>query len=532
MAGWLSRYPKRSLDAKVNYHRGVWTVNVYAGTLLVARGAVLDATGRVPVAWAGPQVNWPMSRGTAGSFGGKYLNSFPVFLGFAAAFLIGLADWRRPLSMRNLDLIALLGFGPSLYFFDRAHIFSSVSLAYPPLVYLLGRMAWVGIRGRPPRPSRPVWPVWVLGAVVLFAIGFRIAFDVSKTSPVIDVGYSGVIGAERIAHGQSPYGHFPSASRLACAPPDFTGSYSAFVQPNGRCEAADTNGDTYGPVSYETYLPGYALYGWKGASDRSLNAGRFTSILFDSLCILGLALLGWRLGDTRLAATLPFAWVTYPFTQYALNSNTNDMIQAAFLIFALLFITTPFRRGLLGALASWVKFAPLLVMPMWLTYPDVRGPVRPKLRFAAGFVVATVATFSIIFLDYSSPLHAISVFVHRALVWQIGRDSPFSIWDWRQFHAAGIPNLHPIQLALTGLLVIGALAAAVWPRNKSPLQFVALTGALLLGFELVQTHWFYPYIPWFLPFVFLALLNPGRLLATPADNEPQPPPVRELAPVV
>ena len=46
------------------------------------------------------------------------------------------------------------------------------------------------------------------------------------------------------------------------------------------------------------------------------------------------------------------------------------------------------------------------------------------------------------------------------------------------------------------------------PRRKSPLQLAALTAALIVGFELVLTHWFYLYIPWFFPFALrlLALL--------------------------
>jgi hypothetical protein len=45
---------------------------------------------------------------------------------------------------------------------------------------------------------------------------------------------------------------------------------------------------------------------------------------------------------------------------------------------------------------------------------------------------------------------------------------------------------------------------------KTPLQLAALTGALLIGFELVLTHWFYLYIPWFFPFVAFAVLFSGR----------------------
>ena len=75
-----------------------------------------------------------------------------------------------------------------------------------------------------------------------------------------------------------------------------------------------------------------------------------------------------------------------------------------------------------------------------------------------------------------------------------------------------------MQQALELLLVGAALAFAWWPRRKSPLQLAALTGALLLGFELVLTHWFYLYLPWFFPFVALALLAP--LPGHARDDEP------------
>jgi hypothetical protein len=59
-------------------------------------------------------------------------------------------------------------------------------------------------------------------------------------------------------------------------------------------------------------------------------------------------------------------------------------------------------------------------------------------------------------------------------------------------------------------LIVGAVAAYFLPRRKSVLQLAALTGALLIGFELVLTHWFYLYIPWFFPFVAVAVIAGGR----------------------
>jgi len=113
----------------------------------------------------------------------------------------------------------------------------------------------------------------------------------------------------------------------------------------------------------------------------------------------------------------------------------------------------------------------------------------------------------VLFLE-PSPWHAARVFYDRTVSFQIGRDSPFSLWDWRQYHAKGLPDLHLVQRVLEGALLLGSLALGFFPRRRSPLRMAALTAAVLIGFELVLTHWFYLYLPWFFPFVVLALIAP------------------------
>ena len=527
---WLKHYPRVvTYDATYSAKDRNWTVHVWSGAAgEVAQGKVDDASGAVTEAFTGPQVAWGMARGGPGAFGGKKINSKPIWLGFCAIFLLGLADLRRLWSLRNLDLLVLLGFTASLWYFNRGDIFTSVPLAYPPLLYLLARTLWVGIRGRG-SPTRPVWPVWLLVAATVFLAGFKVGMNV-EASNVIDVGYAGPIGAERIVHeGKAPYGHFPVEGNLkACGLPDASGEIRDRIQTNGRCESANPTGDTYGPVSYESYIPAYLLFGWSGKWDK-LPTAHATAILFDLLCILGLGLVGLRFGGARLGATLAFAWAAYPFTQYVSSSNTNDSILPAFLIFGFWLAASPVKRGVFCALSAWTKFAPLIVAPLWMTYPDWRE-IRPQARFVAGFAVATLAAFSILLLE-PHPIHAVGTFWDRTFRPQIHRESPFSLWDWRQYHAKGIPDLHRVQQALEVLLVIGAVAAAFLPRRKSPLQLAALTAALLIGFELVLTHWFYLYIPWFFPFAAFALFAPTRepepRVEAPPEREHE---VRELVP--
>jgi len=541
VSDWVARYPEkgRVVDADHDRKQHLWRVSVWwqeAGE--IATGTVGE-DGRVLEAWTGPQVAWSMARGYPGTFGGKTINSLPVWLGFCFAFLVGLVDWRRPLRVRNLDLLVLLAFSASLWFFQDGDIFTSVPLAYPPLAYLLARTLWIGVHDRPPR-GRPLWPAWVLAAAAVFLLGFRIGLDVSS-SQVVDVGYSGVVGAHRTVHGQAPYGHFPvSDSGLKpCGPKNAEGEVEDRVQTNGRCESANPSGDTYGPVSYLAYVPALWTFGWNGSNDDLISA-KATAILFDVLCLVGLVLVGRRYGGARLAATLAFAWTAYPFTQYVLNSNTNDSIAPAFLIWGFWLAGSASARGAFCALGGWTKFFSLPVALLWLSYqpaakPAVRtsGPwegtrpnrevpsrasARQQALFLAGFAVATLAAFSVLLLE-PNPVHAARVFWDRTLGWQLDRPSPFSLWDWGRYHAAGIPDLAIVRRVLEVLLIVGALAVYFVPRRKSPLQLAALTTAVIVGVQLVMTHWFYFYIPWFFPFAAIALL---ATRGPPVPVEPAP----------
>ena len=254
---------------------------------------------------------------------------------------------RRLLSMRTLDLLVLLSFGFSLIWFNQGEIFTSVPLQYPPMVYLCLRLAWIAAsraraarrpRAAPAEPAAPARrrpafggsaPTWLLVSLLAVALALRFglnAFD----SNVIDVGYAGVIGADRITHGETPYGTFPSD----CA----------------TC-------DTYGPLNYIAYVPFELTQPWHGSWD-SLPAAHGAATLFDLLCIGGLAMLGWQLSGLRLGIGLALAWAAFPFTAYALESNSNDSLVAAMLIWGLVAARHPLGRGLLLGLALATKFAP------------------------------------------------------------------------------------------------------------------------------------------------------------------------------
>ncbi len=264
---------------------GNWEVGYFSKGKEVALVIVDPVTGLVRESWTGYQVAWKMARGYSGAFGHK-LDAPYVFLPLCALFLLGLLDWRRPWRVASLDLLVLLGFGASHFFFNRAEIGVSVPLAYPPLLYLLGRALWIGFRGRG-EGLRPVWPAAWLLIAALFLMGFRVGLNVAD-SGAIDVGYAGVVGADRIAHGQPIYDNFPSDV---------------------------SQGDTYGPVNYYAYVPFERIWPWSGTWN-DLPAAHGAAVFFDIATFALLFLLGRRIRPgpqgMKLAATLAFGWAAYP----------------------------------------------------------------------------------------------------------------------------------------------------------------------------------------------------------------------------
>jgi hypothetical protein len=515
VARWLGRYPRAAAVPTARFRKklDVWQVQVFSGRAgEVAQGKVTPA-GEVVEAWVGPEVGWPLARGDGV---GGVINRPLVWLPMCALFLAGLANFRRPLSLRNLDVLVVLLFSVYLWYFNEGRVFASAIAAAVPMAYLIARCAWIGWTNRA-SPAAAQAPVWVLVGATVLLIGFRVGLNAER-SPVLDVGYAGVIGADRLTDGVAPYGTFPERDTgTPCGPRSPDGDINDWVQENGRCESANALGDTYGPVNYHAYLPGLALFGWSGKWD-GLPAVHFTTILFDLLAILGLAAVGFRFGGTRLAALLAFAWAACPLTQYASSSNTNDVIMPVFLIWGFWLTTSSAGRGIFAALGAWTKLAALVIVPLWATYSDAREWRRIAV-FATAFAITTVLSFWALILG-GDPIEAFRVFYERTFEIQFDRRSPFSLWDWGQYHADGLPDLEWVQRLLQAALVVAAAAVAFVPRRKSPLQLAALTAALLIAFEFVLTHWSALYVAWFFPFLVLAVVAGDELGGVVPERRP------------
>jgi hypothetical protein len=455
------------------YLKGVgrWQVSYFSRKgKEIGQVIISDASGRVLEQWTGFQVAWTMARGYPGAFG-RHVNALYIWIPLCVQFVVPFINWRRPFSLRHLDLLVLLSFSVSLAYFNHGEIYKSVPLTYPPLVYLLVRMLGL-VRTRRSAPLRLLIPAPWLAIGVVFLLGFRIGLNVTDSN-VIDVGYAGVIGAQRITTDRALYGKYPSDNE---------------------------HGDTYGPANYEAYVPFEQIFGWSGLWD-DLPAAHAAAIAFDLLAVGLLFLLGLRIGGSTLGVALSYAWVSYPFTLYALESNSNDSLVAVLLLAVLLVATSPPARGVFAALAGLTKLAPLALAPLFATHGLRDLPLHRRPKALALFFLAfalTVAVVSIPALTHDS-LHEI---YERTVAYQDNRGSPFSVWGLY----GGMKGWQTVvQLAAVGL----ALGLAAIRRPPGLPSLAAAAAAILIALQLGIEHWFYLYIPWFFPLVMIALLARG-----------------------
>ncbi|MBA2764246.1 MAG: hypothetical protein H0U42_06115 [Thermoleophilaceae bacterium] len=465
---------------------GRWQVSYHDGGPELAQIQVDDASGQVAScspdgscreAWRGDQVAWTMARGYPGAFG-TAVNSPFIWLPLCALFFAAFFDPRRPFRLLHVDLLVLLSFGVSHFFFNAARIDLSVPLAYPVIAYLLVRMLIAGFRPRERAgPLVPFAPYWLLVGLIVILTAFRVGLNIVDSN-VIDVGYASVLGAEHIVKGEDIYGE------------DFS-------------EQVPT-GDTYGPFNYLVYVPFVLVFPPNGEWT-TVPAAHAAAIFFDLIVIIGLFVLGRRMRagpeGRMLGAALAFGWVAYPYTLFALSSNANDSLIAALLVLGLAGVSSTAVRAEVLALAAAAKFAPLVLFPLFVRGIEDRARPRTTLLFCAVFGLifgALLVAFAVL------QGGGIGEFYDRTIATQIDRSSPFGFWG------GSYPAIEWLQPILQAGVVVLGLLVAFRPSRRTIGQVAALGAAVLLAFQLTVDHWFYLYVVWFAPFALAALFGEYR----------------------
>lgn len=434
-------------------------VFVFIGGLGVLAALVPVGHGFVPKGggWFRPEV-----------VGGAF-TLYPLFIAvpWAACFVLGLFDWRRPLRVEHLDLLALAGFFLVAMLLSDDFSAAGLWLAAICLGWLFCRMvgAAVGVWRMPDlRPS--IGSRW-LGLAILILLLVRVG--TLAGSNILDVGQASSLGAWRVLHGLHLYGA------------------ASWQGPDGL---AIYHPDSYGPFAYYAYIPFVAVFPPAPAVIATL----LPALCFDALTLAGLYKLGRRLGQRPLGQAFMFAYLLYPFPDLSLMAETNDALIAALCVWTIVIAAErPVARGLLMAAAALTKFLPALLALQFL------GVRRGRLRY----VLTLVASLAVM-LAWPLITSGLTPFVNSTLGYQLldrGGGTQFSIWTYLPHVAIAARSV------LAAALVLLALSPTVRPPVQDAREHAALAAALLIGAQLLLGYWFYSYLTWFYPLLIIAIIQ-------------------------
>lgn len=477
----LARYPHMRVTVfpGLNGQRdlGLWVVTYFPpeshqSKFFGSPGQLVRIADRSGIVLENSSQSWPIPWEVGNSNPTYRIRLELVSALLAVILLVLLWDTRRFATTRNLDLLALLSLGVSLAFYDRGFVLISVPLQYPPMLYLAGRLLYVGVRRARTRQWAPEPAEWASSRTLWMALGAlvlaRLLYNL-LLGDTTDVSYASVLGANGIHHGWPLY--WPGSDHM----------------------------DAYGPTMYLSYLPFEFLFPdpdwlWNG-----LPAAHAAAITFDVLTVGGLIQLGRQLkpseGGTRLGLILALAWTANPWTLQPIAESTNDGLVALMLVAVLLAASSPALRG---SLLGWVvaaKFAPLALAGLFCFSTDRERRPRALILFGAALTLTT----GVIVWAFLPP-QGFGLFWSKTLGFQLSRHSFAGIWDQQ-------PELEPLRLALEAAVAALSAGLLLWPRRRELYQVAALAGVIIIGLELSLRAWSYLYVDWYMPAVLVAVLG-------------------------
>ena len=425
-----------------------------------------------------------MARGYPGAFGRK-LNAPYVWLPLCVLFLAPFIDVRRPLRLLHLDLLVLLAFGVSHVFFNRGEIGVSTPLVYPVLLYLLARVLLAGFRLAGPRGP---------------AGASRAADAAGRRARVPDrvPGRAERGGLERDRRGlRRRGGRGPDRGRR----PALRRGLLHRRRARRHLRAGEL-------PALRAVRAGAPLERTLGRSACGPRRGHQLRPARDRpACSCSGGVCGAVADGSALGVALAYGWVAYPYTAFALESNSNDSLVALGCVAALLAATSraTTRRGSGRGSRSASRRAAKFVTARPGAAVRTARAARVRRRAAS---------------SSSWPRSRRSCRTAGCASSMTGRsDTRRAV---RRRSASGARSIRStgcrpsLKAAAAGL----ALLVAFVPRRIDLRQTAALGAGVLIAIQLAATHWFYLYVVWFVPFVLVALFAAHARTSARAGHRP------------
>ena len=432
----------------------------------------------------------------------------------------------RALSVRNMDLLSILLFGPcillimhgslpggSLLFVKTGYVI----LFLLTLFYIIRLLLDCLMVRRPllePNLDSSGLRFSCLALLIFLAGSIAISLsplELRKDSPEIDLFVKHPISLEDALRINQLNNSETETARLTERGPGYPWFHefaltplAQDVAPQPEKTSPDVSEDKAETSNTEEKAPEVAATTEvKEASALSFNESqvywtKIIAILGHVLIVAGIIAFGYfHFGnfDTGVAAAVLYLLMPY---SYHFQTRLDHIIPAAFLIWSMVFYRRPWISGFLLGMASTLAYYPWFLIPLWVSFYWRRGVFR--------FAVSTLATMAImgltIFVFSENQEVCKSNLLNMVGFVGLILQRPQGFWD---VVAADVTYRIPVLAAYCGL----SISLLFWPPQKNLGVLLSCSAAILMGAQLIHPFQGGLYMAWYLPFLILTIFRPN-----------------------
>jgi len=238
-------------------------------------------------------------------------------------------------------------------------------------------------------------------------------------------------------------------------------------------------------------------------------AVRIMSILAHLAVISGLMFVGYRqFGDIQLGVAMSLLYLILPCTAFDIHL-AHMVIPAALIVWAIAAYRRPALAGALLGLACGSVFFPIFLLPIWIMFYWKRG----ALRFTGSLAVTGILLISTLFIT-SSDVVSFRTQLMGTIDWELLKFGPENSLSGFWFYNS---QQYAIRIPVFVCFVIMIVTMCL--RSKQTLEsLVADSAAIVVGIQFWYTSRGGVYILWYLPLLLLAVFRPRLTHLVPPES--------------
>jgi hypothetical protein len=229
-------------------------------------------------------------------------------------------------------------------------------------------------------------------------------------------------------------------------------------------------------------------------------AARILTIFAHLAVIAGLWFVGRNLfADRNLGLAMATLYLLLPCTAYNVG-EFNHVLPAALIVWAFVCFRKPIVTGVLLGLASGTMFFPMFLLPIWAAFYGRRGAGRFVLALCCVAVVL-LASLAMTSIDSNSFVRKTVGTINVALLAFSGDQATTGFWPDLDYLSA---YRLPVMVAYFVMVIV----MTIWPKSRTVEVLLAQSTAAVVGTQLWYTQKGGVYLLWYLPLMLMVVFRP------------------------